>query len=74
MIGTIIITAFAFYTIITLIMLLDMENLSFVDSKYGMLKFFCWPIYLPLIGIKNFILFLYCKVLIKVLDKIFKKK
>ena len=74
MIGAIVILVFCLYCLITTILIMCLDEFSFINSKYGMLKFFGWPIYFPLKAIKEIVLFLYCDVLIRALDKIFEKK
>ena len=62
------------YLVITLGLGMAINKFSFVNSKYGALKFFGWPIYFPLKAIKEISLFLYCDVFIRALDKLFEKK
>ena len=74
MIGCIILLSTFAYMFITMFLLAAIDQLSFVNSKFGMLKFFGWPVYFPLKAIKEIGLFLYCDVFIRALDKIFEKK
>lgn len=55
-------------------MLVDIDRFSFINGKFGILKFFGWPIYFPIWLIKEIVMFLYCDVFIRGLDKLFKKK
>lgn len=74
MIGCIILLSTFVYMFITTLLLAAIDEFSFVNSKFGILKFFGWPIYFPLKAIKEIVLFLYCDVLIRGLDKLFEKK
>ena len=70
MIGFFVLLGIFIYCFIITLMLATIDQFSFINSKYGILKFFGWPIYFPLKIVKV----LYCDVFIGGLDKLFKKK
>lgn len=74
MIGFFVLLGIFIYCFIIILMLAIIDQFSFINSKYGILKFFGWPIYFPLKIVKEILLFLYCDVFIRTLDKYFKKK
>lgn len=77
MIAIFVILGFIIYIFVITLILISIDEFPFndiVDSKYGDLKLFGWPVYFPIWLIKEIVMFLYCDVFIRGLDKLFKKK